>query len=126
MKNTLKFLIVFLSFTLIACKTNNVSKDSQASSNNIESGSDLHLDENMLLVKGQCTGCHSTKLITMNRFTREGWQDKIRWMQKTQNLWDLGEAEPAILDYLTKYYSPEPKNDRRANLENIEWYNLEN
>jgi hypothetical protein len=123
--NTLKFIFVFFSFTLLACKTNNVRKDDQVAINANVSDSDLHLDENMLLVKGQCTGCHSAKLISMNRFTREGWQDKIRWMQQTQNLWDLGEAEPVILDYLTKYYSPEPKAGRRENLSNIRWYQLE-
>lgn len=87
--------------------------------------SGLVIDENLMLVKSLCTACHSAKLITMNRFTRSGWKDKIVWMQKTQNLWDLGESESAVLDYLEKYYAPEPQTSRRQNLENVEWYRLE-
>jgi len=48
----------------------------------------------------------------------------IRWMQQTQNLWDLGEDEEAIVTYLATYYAPEQKG-RREVLTNIEWYNLE-
>jgi hypothetical protein len=82
-------------------------------------------DQNLMLVKSQCTACHSAKLITMNRFTRSGWKEKIVWMQETQNLWDLGQSEQAVLDYLEKYYSPKPQASRRKNLENIEWYRLD-
>lgn len=77
-----------------------------------------------LLVKSQCTGCHSGKLITQNRATREGWLEMIRWMQETQKLWDLGVNEDAILDYLATYYAPEYKG-RRASLTEINWYELE-
>lgn len=76
------------------------------------------------LVKNKCTRCHSGKLITQNRQTREGWKDVIVWMQETQELEDLGGSEDPILDYLAKYYAPEKKG-RRRNLENIEWYDLE-
>ena len=49
----------------------------------------------------------------------------IVWMQETQELTDLGDKEPIILDYLAKYYSPEEEG-RRANLDiaEIEWYIL--
>lgn len=82
--------------------------------------------EGFELVRGTCTACHSAKLITQNRATREGWEQMIRWMQKTQNLWDLGANEPIILDYLAAHYAPE-EIGRRANLdvEAIEWYLLE-
>lgn len=85
----------------------------------------LHADTHLPIVKAHCTGCHSPKLISMNRFTREGWLEKIRWMQETQKLWDLGESESVVLDYLEKYYSPETKTGRRAALENVKWYNLD-
>ncbi|KPM46800.1 hypothetical protein AFM12_17885 [Jiulongibacter sediminis] len=106
------------------CKTvQNSTNQNVSDEKDPESG--LMLDQNLMLVKSQCTACHSAKLITMNRFTRTGWKEKIVWMQKTQNLWDLGESEPAVLDYLEKYYSPEPQASRRKNLEDIEWYKLE-
>jgi len=80
-------------------------------------------DDALPIVVGNCTNCHSAKLIAQNRATREGWQDLIRWMQKTQKLWDLGENEDIILDYLAEHYAPE-NIGRRKNLENIEWYEL--
>lgn len=86
----------------------------------------LALDEKLMVVKAHCTSCHSPKLITQNRFTRDGWKEKIRWMQRTQKLWDLGESEPAVLDYLTKHYGPETKafDGRRMPLKNVKWYEL--
>lgn len=68
-----------------------------------ESG--LVIDETMPIVKGQCTACHSSKLILQSHFNREKWIERIRWMQRAQKLWDLGETGKPILDYLAKYYS---------------------
>ncbi len=59
-------------------------------------------DENLYMVKAQCTSCHSSKLILQNRFTRDGWKQKIRWMQAKHNLWNLGDTEKQVLDYLEK------------------------
>lgn len=84
----------------------------------------LIVDDGFIQVKASCTACHSANLITQNRADRKGWEKMIRWMQETQNLWDLGPNEPLILDYLAKNYAPEDKG-RRANLSNIEWYALE-
>jgi hypothetical protein len=89
----------------------------------------LIIGEHLALVKANCTGCHSTKLIQQHRFSREGWVGKIRWMQQYHNLWNLGDSEKAILDYLEKYYSPESTANqmpaRRALLKNTEWYKLD-
>ena len=82
--------------------------------------------EGLDLVTAHCTGCHSSKLITQFHTDRKGWLEKIRWMQKNQRLWDLGEAEPKVLDYLEKNYSEIAKPSRRAALKNIEWYQLKN
>ena len=82
-------------------------------------------DAHLNLVIANCTSCHSAKMVTQNRATRDGWKSMIRWMQETQNLWDLGENEDAILDYLAKYYSPE-KQGRRLPLTGIDWYELDN
>ena len=78
------------------------------------------------IVRATCTACHSAKLVTQNRATREGWQQMIRWMQAKQGLWDLGKSEPVILDYLAKYYAPKEEG-RRQNLDvaAIEWFILE-
>ncbi|KAA5539812.1 hypothetical protein [Adhaeribacter rhizoryzae] len=75
------------------------------------------------LVKQNCVRCHSPKLITDKRATRDGWLATIRWMQQTQGLWDLGKAEPEILDYLAKNYAP-TNEGRRPPLKSIEWYKL--
>ena len=83
----------------------------------------LVADDALPLVKGNCVGCHSAKLITQNRATREGWKSMIVWMQETQKLWDLGENEDEILDYLAKHYAPEQVG-RRQNLQQVEWYDL--
>jgi hypothetical protein len=80
--------------------------------------------EGLLEVKANCLSCHSAKLITQNRFTRAGWHAKIVWMQETQGLWDLGENEPFILDYLAEHYASEARASRRQPLTNIEWYEL--
>lgn len=75
------------------------------------------------VVKTTCVKCHSPKLITEKRATREGWIATIRWMQHSQGLWDLGKAEPEILDYLAKNYAPQNEG-RRPPLKITEWYKL--
>ena len=79
--------------------------------------------DGLMTVVNNCTNCHSAKLVTQNRMNREGWEQTIRWMQKTQNLWDLGANEAVILDYLSTHYAPQKKG-RRQNLVNLEWYEL--
>ena len=53
----------------------------------------------------------------------EQWNATIRWMQKTQGLWPLGDNQKIIVDYLRKNYPPLEKG-RRVPLANIEWYEL--
>ena len=48
----------------------------------------------------------------------------ITWMQKSQNLGDLGNNEKVILDYLEKNYGPE-ESGRRKSLVIAEWYKLD-
>jgi hypothetical protein len=86
----------------------------------------LAVDDQLMLVKGQCTACHSSKLILQSHFSRDKWIERIRWMQRTQKLWDLGESEPAILSYLTKHYGPLENNfdGRREPLKPVKWYKL--
>ena len=95
--------------------------------NRIENG--IHVrtglieDEGLITVVTHCTACHSAQLVTQNRMNKERWNATIRWMQETQNLWDLGENQEIIVNYLVKNYPPEEKG-RRENLKNIEWYDL--
>lgn len=79
--------------------------------------------ENLMLVVNNCTTCHSAKLVTQNRMSKEQWVATIRWMQETQNLWDLGTNEEPIVNYLAIHYAPIQKG-RRQNLPNIDWYEL--
>ncbi len=79
----------------------------------------------LAIVKTTCVKCHSPKLITQKRATREGWVATIRWMQQTQGLWDLGKDEPLILDYLAKNYAPQNEG-RRPPLKDIQWHRLNN
>lgn len=57
------------------------------------------------MVRAHCGACHSLKLVTTQRGDREHWLKLIRWMQETQELWDLPPAiEDQMLDYLATHY----------------------
>lgn len=81
--------------------------------------------EGLMEVVNNCTNCHSAKLVTQNRMNKERWIATIRWMQETQNLWELGGNEEIIVNYLVSNYPP-IKKGRREILTNIEWYDLPN
>ncbi len=89
----------------------------------IDEASGLIIDNGYELVRGTCSACHSIELVIQNSATREGWKDLIIWMQQTQKLWDLGENEVVILDYLEKNYAPKEQG-RRAPLKEMDWYEL--
>ena len=78
----------------------------------------------MMVTVQNCTNCHSAKLVMQNRMNEERWKSTIKWMQETQNLWDLGENEAVIINYLVTNYPPK-KLGRRAVLTDIEWYQFE-
>ncbi len=75
------------------------------------------------IVRTTCTACHSSKLVLQNRATREGWKEMIVWMQETQKLWDLGEQEEKIIEYLATYYGPVNKG-RRIPIKVESWYEI--
>ena len=69
-----------------------------------------------ILVQAHCSGCHSLSLVSAQRGDRTYWERTIRWMQRTQNLWQIPPAqESVILDYLASKYS-EAEWGRRPNL----------
>ena len=100
-----------------------------ADTGKIDTETGLINDPSLMMVKAQCTACHSSKLILQHRFTRAGWLERIRWMQQYHKLWDLGDSEKVVLDYLEKHYGPETaattNTFRRQSLKNIQWYKLD-
>ena len=80
--------------------------------------------EGLMVVVNNCTNCHSSKLVTQNRMNAERWNATIKWMQETQNLWDLGRNQEVIVNYLVTNYPPKAKG-RRAVLTDIDWYEVE-
>ena len=76
-----------------------------------------------MTVVNNCTNCHSAKLVIQNRMNTERWNATIKWMQETQNLWDLGGNQKIIVDYLVTNYPITEKN-RRDHLANITWYEI--
>ena len=109
-----------------ASRSADTSAETELIENGIHVATGLVVAEGFKEVKATCTACHSAQLVTQNAATREGWEEMIRWMQRTQGLWELGDSEEVILDYLAEHYAPE-EIGRRANLnvEEIEWYILE-
>jgi hypothetical protein len=100
-----------------------IEEDTEKIENGIHVRTGFVIGDGMQEVINNCTNCHSAKLVTQNRMSKEGWTATIRWMQKTQNLWDLGENEGPIVEYLAKNYGP-IKKGRREVLKDIEWYPL--
>lgn len=87
----------------------------------------IHLQSGLIAAEGyelvfkNCGGCHSHALVVQNRADAEGWKEIIRWMQASHNLWDLGESELKIIEYLSTNYGPTTAG-RRNNLGELEWY----
>ena len=107
----------------------NVSSDGSSNNEKVVNGihvaTGLVYDKNFQVVRASCTSCHSAKLVTQNRATRDGWKQMIRWMQATQGLPDLGKQEVKILDYLAKNYAPDDVGRRKVlDQSEIEWYTL--
>lgn len=123
----LAFLIGYFLYFQPNRKPENRLSDQSVSNNEIENGihvrTGLKDGEGLMTVVAHCTACHSAQLVIQNRMSKERWNATIRWMQETQNLWDLGDSQEVIVDYLVKNY-PVYSKGRRENLENIEWYNL--
>lgn len=121
-----------LFFGLVSCKRKNHPEDPEpipAHEVNQEIVDGIHVrtglkeGEGLLKVIGHCTVCHSAEIIIQNRMDRERWNATIRWMQDTQNLWELGNDQKIIVDYLVTQYPVENKG-RRAPLKDVDWYLL--
>lgn len=63
--------------------------------------------KNRDLLLQNCISCHSEKIIIQNHLSRKSWDEKITWMQKSQNLWELSaDVRSKILDYLEAVQGP--------------------
>lgn len=122
-------LISLLSFQGVYAPRKQTASVVVADTAKIDAESGMVNDANLMMVKAQCTACHSSKLIVQHRFSRAGWLERIRWMQTYHKLWDLGESEKVVLDYLEKHYGPQTAvnltNFRRASLKEVNWYKLD-
>jgi hypothetical protein len=103
----------------------NIEQDEDKIENGVHLRTGLIDAEGLMTVVNNCTNCHSAKLVTQIRMNTERWNETIKWMQKTQNLWDLGENQKIIVNYLVSNYPPIAKG-RRMVLKDIDWYKLEN
>jgi len=101
-----------------------IEEDEDRIENGIHVRTGLVDAEGLMTVVNNCTNCHSAKLVTQNRMTAERWDATIKWMQETQNLWDLGKNQEIIVNYLVANYPPISKGRRMA-LTDIDWYDLE-
>jgi hypothetical protein len=67
-------------------------------------------------VAAHCGACHSYRLVTAQRGDADFWRGLIRWMQRTQNLWEIPpEQEDTIVAYLAEHYA-ETEGGRRPPL----------
>jgi hypothetical protein len=67
------------------------------------------------LVRNNCIACHSPRLITQQRGSKDQWLNMIRWMQEKQNLWQFEpETEARIIAYLAENYPPQADRRRAA------------
>lgn len=113
-----KFLVkqlgLIISILILAIASAVVAADMMV--HEVDKDSGLIMAPGWETVRGNCTACHSAKFITGQRGDRETWESMIRWMQRTQGLWQIpSETETIILDYLASNYPPD-KASRRANL----------
>ncbi len=91
----------------------------------IHTATGLKYDANFALIQKHCLSCHSSAIILQNKGDKDRWKNTIEWMQKKQNLWDLGKDEPGILEYLSTHYNTEYTGRRPGiDFSSIEWYDI--
>jgi len=57
------------------------------------------------LVMAHCSACHSLTLVAAQGMSHSRWDKTITWMQETQNLWPIPEADREVLvGYLATHF----------------------
>lgn len=101
---------------VLSCLLAPVATSASAQNDAIDPATGLIIATGFETVKIHCTICHSAQFITLQRGDRDTWLAMIRWMQRTQGLWEFSaEVETTIVDYLADNYPPGPAS-RRPNL----------
>lgn len=58
-------------------------------------------------VEGICSACHSIRLVTQQRLSRDRWDELLDWMVAEQGMPELDdETRDKVLDYLADHLSP--------------------
>lgn len=128
-------ILIFMAFIIWSCEqTESISENNtygitnKVILSNIKDG--IHTPTGLIAGQGlesvlrHCVSCHSSKLISQNRATADGWRAMIQWMYDTQNLPELGDQEGIIISYLAEHYAP-GISGRRKNLDIKKWYPLQ-
>ena len=69
-------------------------------------GTGLIVADGWELVAANCSACHSLRLVTAQRGDADFWREIIRWMQRTQNLWQIpAQQEVLLIEYLATHYN---------------------
>ena len=77
-----------------------------ASAEETDSATGLIMAEGWQLAAAHCGGCHSHRLVTAQRGDADFWLSTIRWMQRTQNLWQIPDDQEAeLIGYLASHYN---------------------
>lgn len=58
-------------------------------------------------VEGLCSACHSIRMVTQQRLSRDRWDELLDWMVAEQGMAELdAETRDRVLDYLATHLSP--------------------
>ncbi|MBW7850830.1 MAG: hypothetical protein H3C38_10065 [Rhodospirillales bacterium] len=58
-------------------------------------------------VEGICSACHSIRMVTQQRLSRDRWDELLDWMVAEQGMPELdAETREKVLDYLADHLSP--------------------
>ncbi len=82
------------------------SSPASAADAEVDANTGLIIAPGWEMAAAHCGGCHSHALVTAQRGDADFWRTTIRWMQKTQNLWQIPPPQEAgLLAYLAENYN---------------------